>query len=220
MSDKFSAYLFGELFRELARDDFSKQEFANKLWILMEGLDFCEEDMRANEALKKFGLARQTDEKEDDEYIWEYGPTKEVKKEALLKCEDLYIKLHREIREGRTDDSYADKIRDELDYYYCLLDEDDKRLINNISGDLYFLNKRKARFVQKQQIKPDNNPWENVLIAFRNFQILSLADFKIIGTCYSNLGFDKVAKCFFDFVEDPENAMFVSLGLSKCYQNE
>jgi hypothetical protein len=76
MGDHRSAYLFGELFREFARDDLSKEDFALVMWKCMEELDFHWSEMRANEALEKFGLARR---RIDPEYptegeVWFYGP--------------------------------------------------------------------------------------------------------------------------------------------------
>ena len=76
MSDHSSAYLFGELFRELARDDFDRDDFARKLWKHMEGLDFHWAEMHADTALKKFGLARKRIDPDnpEDGKVWFYGP--------------------------------------------------------------------------------------------------------------------------------------------------
>jgi hypothetical protein len=75
MGDHHSAYLFGQLFRELAKEDFDKQKFAALMWEEMKDLDFHWAEMRADEALQRFGYARK---RVDPEYpqegeVWFYG---------------------------------------------------------------------------------------------------------------------------------------------------
>lgn len=76
MSDKHSCWLFGQIFRKLAKEDLDKTELAHFLWKEGRGLDFHPMDMEADEELASFGLARKrvdADYPEDGE-VWFYGP--------------------------------------------------------------------------------------------------------------------------------------------------
>jgi hypothetical protein len=79
MSDHQGAYEFGMMFRKLAEkptDD--AKEFAQLLWTLSREHDFSDDEMRADEALAKLGLARRgidPDYPKEGE-VWLYGPAK------------------------------------------------------------------------------------------------------------------------------------------------
>ena len=76
MGDHHSAYLFGKMFQELAKEDFDKDKFAKLLWDESRDLDFHWSEMRADEALQRFGLARQRVDPDytQDGVVWFYGP--------------------------------------------------------------------------------------------------------------------------------------------------
>jgi hypothetical protein len=58
MADRTSAYLFGEIFKELAKDEpIDRAAFARRLWKMAGDFDFAWYQMYCDEALIKLGLA-------------------------------------------------------------------------------------------------------------------------------------------------------------------
>lgn len=59
MADRTSAGIFGDIFKELAKDEpIDRVAFAKKVWEWSQGYDFSEYQMDCDDALLKLGLAR------------------------------------------------------------------------------------------------------------------------------------------------------------------
>jgi hypothetical protein len=144
-----------------------------------------------------------------------------MSKEAQDTYEDLLVQLHVGMSSGRDEDE-NDVIRDQMEDPWYRLSEEERHLAGHLSGDLYFLDKKVERYLignpfneaTRSEIKTafDGRQWALALELFRRLPELTLEDLYHIGKCYENLGFHLAAKCFFDFVADPANAGYVSVG--------
>jgi hypothetical protein len=56
MSDHQSAYLFGILFKELAKEPLDRKKLARKLWKMSRNYDFCDDEMDCDKALVALGI--------------------------------------------------------------------------------------------------------------------------------------------------------------------
>jgi len=77
MADRTSAGIFGLVFKLLAKNPTEEHKaIALKLWKESQYCDFSDDQMDADAALKKLGLARKRVSKEypEDGPVWHYGP--------------------------------------------------------------------------------------------------------------------------------------------------
>lgn len=77
MADRTAAGIFGDVFCILAKRKNQEEAsaIAAEVFALVSGYDFCEEQMEADKALKKLGLAREVPDPEyPGEMMVQYGP--------------------------------------------------------------------------------------------------------------------------------------------------
>lgn len=72
MADRTSAEIFGNLFKRLAENPRDLKDLAAAFWGMAQSYDFSNDQMDANAALIKLGLARRV--KVGGEMEMEYGP--------------------------------------------------------------------------------------------------------------------------------------------------
>jgi hypothetical protein len=143
-------------------------------------------------------------------------------KEAEAISEDLIVRLHIEMSEGRGDGEIAEGIREESEDPWYALSDENRDLLDNLSGDLYNLDKSELRYIvdeyteesSREGLKTalENSQWVEALRFSRRLRKLQLEDIRNMGRCYEGLGFLKAAAEFLKFASDPANEGYVSEG--------
>ena len=131
--------------------------------------------------------------------------------DALREYEKLLVQLHQEFRAGRHEGPEADKLRDAMETPWDEMTKDEHNLIENLSGDLYFIEieKQNAMFnegktqeeIQKNLVDAlKDNRYREALNFLRKLEKFEAIHFYIIGRCWEKLGFAIAADCFYQFV--------------------
>lgn len=129
--------------------------------------------------------------------------------------EDLLIKLHLEMKEGRGQGERANKIGDEMNALWAELDDDDRDLFDELSEDLYLIEGKRlvAPMAEGETL---DSVRKRTAIAFkerRDRDVLTLVrklsevDAQlayVIGRCWERLGFLLGAVCFYDFAYEQQ----------------
>jgi hypothetical protein len=143
-------------------------------------------------------------------------------KEARDVCEDLLIQLHLEMKAGRGEGDQADYLREEMEVPERSLSDEERKFLNNLSGDLYIVEGEDRYIIGSYPEETtrselldalNDSRWDEALELFRRLHELRLGDLQNIGRCYEELGFHKGAAEFFKFVVDPVNSGYVSIGV-------
>lgn len=130
----------------------------------------------------------------------------------MFSYESATIHVHRLIREGQGDSDEADMLREQMVDTWRTLTPEQQSLLSGLSGDLYMLQKEEA--FEPSSSSPQellahlrdawmHQRWANVLSLLRRKEVQQAFPEDMFahlrGRCWSSLGLNEAARCFFDF---------------------